>query len=111
MKISFGSQKLFNVNIEKRNARGTYDTVPANFSSISPDWEEDLQAVHDILYNWGESDYVDSFCKSFYNNKNRNAEFYFIESIDENKSLYEKVLCLLKTKTVKCGELHICLLQ
>lgn len=98
--VSFSSLKLFDVALQKKTASGVFEVLPAAFTKLSSSSNEDFEAVYDVFQKWGKGDYVEAFCESFYKNKNKNVGFYFIELFDRSKNLYDRTLCLIKTKII-----------
>jgi uncharacterized surface protein with fasciclin (FAS1) repeats len=115
--LSFTSIPVYNIKIKTLDPYGKFVPTSAVFSKLKTNTEEDLEAVFNILENWKNTDYGESFSNSFIHNKpRRDTGYYAIELKDSLKPLYEKILCVIKTEVLKYHttgkrNLQLCFLQ
>lgn len=97
-KISFASQKLYGVNLKKKNEDREYSLIHANFSELKTNSTEDKALMGNIANSWGRKNHFNyaPYIGENFKYSGGYRSYYVLELKDEENSP-ETITCIAET--------------
>ncbi len=100
MSGTFGSKEIFPIKLRKNYSSNNYKLVPASFSSISFNDDDDWRAMDKAFYEWsspcGQGSYIKNIVDDFETPQAYHS-CYITELKDENGDLYDRMTSVMQT--------------